>query len=123
MLKKLLDVKIVVSLGSKQIKIKVMSTFLIFTLVLVLLGIFVRIFWLPLLVIGSILCIIAGIVVSAALTAIFFQFLSLITSGLTDWGSFDTYFMYSLAFFIVAALVYASIVYDLVGFIQELFTK
>ena len=123
MLKKLLDVEKVVSLGSKQIKIKVMSTFLIFTLVLVLLGIFVRIFWKPLLIIGFILAIIVCIILSSAVTAVCFQFFSLMTSELTDWGSFDTYFMYSLVFFTVATVVRGFIIYDIVDFVKELFTN
>ena len=100
-----------------------MNTFLLYTLILVILGILVRIFWKPLLIIGIILCIIAGIIVSSALTAIFFQFISLITSELTDWGSFNTYFKYSLVFFTVATVVRGFIVYDIVDMIKELFEK
>jgi hypothetical protein len=104
-----------------------MAAFLIFTLVLVLLGIFVRIFWVPLLVIGSILYIAGGIVLSSAVTAICFQFFSLITSELSDWGSFYTYFTYSLVFFTVAIIVYGCIVYDMatltINYVKELFGK
>ncbi len=104
-----------------------MTTFLIFTLVLVLLGIFVRIFWVPLLVIGSILYIAGGIVLSSAVTAVCFQFFSLMTSGLSDWGSFYTYFTYALVFFTVAIIVYGCIVYDIailaIDFVKDLFGK
>ena len=104
-----------------------MSTFLIYTLVLVLLGIFVRIFWKPLLVVGSIFFIAMGIALSSAITAVCFQFFTLMTSGLADWGSFHTYFMYSLVFFTVAIIVYGCIVYDMaslaIDFIKELFGK
>ena len=104
-----------------------MSTFLIFTLVLVLLGIFVRIFWKPLLIIGSIFFIAGGIVLSSAVTAVCFQFFSLMTSGLSDWGSFYTYFTYALVFFTVAIIVYGCIVYDIailaIDFVKDLFGK
>ena len=104
-----------------------MSNFLLFTLIMVSLGIFVRLFWIQLLVIGSILFIILGIIVSAALTALCFQFFSLMFSQLNDAGSFHTYFIYSLVFFTVAMLVYMSIVSDIftmgIDFIRNLFGK
>jgi hypothetical protein len=104
-----------------------MTTFLIYTLVLVLLGIFVRIFWKPLLIMGSIFFIAGGIALSSAVTAVCFQFFSLMTSGLSDWGSFYTYFTYSLVFFTVGIVVYGCIVYDMaslaIDFVKELFGK
>lgn len=104
-----------------------MTTFLFYTFILVLLGILVRIFWKPLLVIGSIFFIAMGIALSSAITAVCFQFFTLMTSGLSDWGSFHTYFMYALVFFTVAIIVYGCIVYDIailaIDFVKELFGK
>jgi hypothetical protein len=100
-----------------------MNTFLLYTLILVILGILVRIFWKQLLVIGIVLYIIAGILLCSAVTAICFQFFSLMTSELTDWGSFSTYFKYSCVFYTIATIVYVCIVYDIVDMIKELFEK
>lgn len=104
-----------------------MTTFLFYTFILVLLGILVRIFWKPLLIIGSILYVAGCIVLSSVVTAVCFQFFSLITSELSDWGSFHTYFTYSLVFFTVAVVVYGCIVYDMasltIDFVKELFGK
>lgn len=104
-----------------------MTAFLFYTFVLIFLGILIRIFWVQLLIIGTILYIIAGIVLCSAITAVCFQFFTLMTSQLSDWGSFYTYFMYSLVFFTIAMLVYGCIVYDIVNsvlsFIQNLFKK
>jgi hypothetical protein len=104
-----------------------MTTFLFYAFILVLLGILVRIFWKPLLVLGSTLAILAGIAVSSAITAVCFQFFTLMTSELSDWGSFSMYFKYCFVFFTVAIVVYGCIVYDLVNigvrFVHKLFTK
>jgi len=102
-------------------------SFFLFTIAVILLGIFIRVFWVQLLVIGSILFIILGIIISAALTALCFQFFSLMFSQFNDAGSFHTYFMYSLVFFTVAMVVYMSIVSDIfsmsINFIRNLFGK
>lgn len=104
-----------------------MANFLLFTFVLVLLGILVRVFWVQLLAVGLVLSIILGIIVSAAFTALCFQFFSLMTSNLNDAGSFHTYFIYSLIFFTAAMIVYVCIVSDIIGigidFIHNLFRK
>ena len=114
----------VVSLGSKQYN---MAAFLFYMLVLISLGIFVRLFWIQLAIIGAILMFVLGIVVCSAITAICFQFFSLMTSQLNDYGSFAMYFKYSAIFYIVAYIIYGCIMYDLfdigIEFIQSVFRK
>jgi len=104
-----------------------MAAFLFYTLVLISLGLFVRLFWIELVIIGAILMFVLGIVVCSTITAICFQFFSLMTSQLNDHGSFATYFMYSAVFYTVMMVVYGCIVYDLfnigVEFIQNVFRK
>lgn len=89
-----------------------MTTFLLFTFLLVCLGIFVRVFWVPLLVIGSILIVILGIIISAGLTAIVLQIAHAICTGGNP-AEFSTFFAYSAVFYTVAMFVYASIVGDI----------
>lgn len=103
-----------------------MTTFLLYTLLLVCLGIFVRTFWVPLSVIGAIIVIILGIIASAWVTALVFTVISTVfTQG--ELVGFSTYFMYSLVFFIVATIVYGAIVADIfeygIDFIKTLFKK
>ena len=99
-----------------------MTTFLLYTSLLVCLGILVRIFWIPLVFIGGIVFIILGIVVSAGVTAFTFE---LINAILTDgtWIGFSTYFTYSAIFYTVIMLVYMSIISDAVGISLDLLRK
>ena len=85
-----------------------MAMFLLYTFLLVCLGILVRIFWIPLVFIGGIVFIILGIVVSAGVTAFA---LELIHAILTDgtWTGFSTYFTYSAIFYTVMMLIYLTI--------------
>jgi hypothetical protein len=99
-----------------------MTTFLLFTFLLVCLGIFVRIFWIPLMFIGSILFIILGIIVSAGITAFTFEMIHAICTDGT-WTGFSTYFAYSAVFYTVAIFVYASIVGDIFEMAINFFKK
>lgn len=99
-----------------------MTTFLLFTLLLVCLGIFVRIFWIPLMFIGSILIIILGIIVSAGITAFIFEMIhAMCTDG--TWTGFSTYFAYSAVFYAVIMFVYVSIVGDIFKMALNFFKK
>jgi hypothetical protein len=103
-----------------------MAIFLLYTFLVICIGIFVRIFWLPLLIVGAILVILAGITVSAAVTALVFTMLhAMFTQG--EWTGFSTYFTYSFVFFVAATLVYGAIVSDIydygVIFMRRIFRK
>jgi len=99
-----------------------MSTFLFYVLLLVCLGIFVRIFWVPLLVIGSILFTILGIIVSAGITATVFVFIRAMCSQ-GEISGFSTYFMYSTVFYTVAVFIYGGIIKDLGTMVLNFFKK
>jgi len=99
-----------------------MAMFLLYTFLLVCLGILVRIFWIPLVFIGGIVFIILGIVVSAGVTAFA---LELIHAILTDgtWTGFSTYFTYSAIFYTVMMLIYISIISNGIGIGLDLLRK
>ena len=99
-----------------------MAMFLLYTFLLVCLGILVRIFWIPLVFIGGIVFIILGIVVSAGVTAFA---LELIHAILTDgtWTGFSTYFTYSAIFYTVMILIYISIISNGIGIGLDLLRK
>ena len=103
-----------------------MIVFLLYTLLLVCLGILVRIFWIPLMVTGAILVILAGIIVSAGLTASILTAIQAIATN-SEFLGFNTYFIYSLVFFVVASCVYGAIISDIfeysVGIIRSIFKK
>lgn len=91
-----------------------MSTFLLYTFLLVCLGILIRIFWVPLMFIAGFLFIILGIIVCAGVTAIIFEVVRAIcTDG--NLTGFYTYFIYFAVFYTVMMVVYMSIVADIVG--------
>ena len=97
-----------------------MGTFIFYTILLIAIGIFVRIFWIPILFVGSILIIILGIIVSSAVTAFVFEiFYAILNNG--EWGGYNTYFAYSLVFFIVLTSVYMSIVSDITNLAIDFF--
>ena len=99
-----------------------MAMFLLYAFLLVCLGIFIRIFWIPLVFIGSILFIILGIIVCAGVTAFT---LELIHAILTDgtWTGFSTYFTYSAVFYTAMMLIYMSIISDTIGIGLDLLRK
>ena len=99
-----------------------MTTFLVYTLILICLGILVRIFWIPLMIIGSLLLIILGIIVCAGVTAFTFEIIhALCTDG--TWTGFSTYFAYSAVFYTVMMLVYVTIIGDIFGMVIKFFKK
>jgi len=102
-------------------------SFLLFVLVVVILGLFIRLFWYPLLIMVLIIKIIIGIILSSALTAICFEFFTWILSKGEYYGSFSTYFKYAMVFFTVATIVYYCIISDIIdmgiNFIRYVFKK
>ncbi len=93
--------------------------FLFYTIIIILLGIFIRIFWVQIYILWLVLLYIIGILLSSVITAITFQFFTgMLTQG-ENWGSFITYFWYSLVFFIVAMTVYICIITDLVEIVVK----
>ena len=99
-----------------------MTAFLFYTFALICLGIFIRIFWIPLAVVGAILGIVLGIIVCAGTTALVFTILGTVcTNG--ELVNFSTYFAYSSVFYTVMTCVYIAIVGDLVGMLLSLFRK
>lgn len=96
-----------------------MLAFIFYTVLMIVIGIIVRLFWVPILIIGSILIIILGIIVSSAVTAFVFEmFNALFTNG--QWDGFKTYFAYSLVFFTVSTVVYMAIVKDIFKILYKL---
>ena len=89
-----------------------MTTFLLYTLTLVCLGIFIRIFWVPLAIIGGILMVTLGILISAGITALTIEVIHAMITGGT-WTGFSTYFVYSAVFYIVLTGIYIGIMSDI----------
>jgi len=104
-----------------------MANFLLFTLVVVLLGIFIRIFWVQLFIIGAIIGIILNILACSLITALCFCFFAWFLSQGEGYGSLGTYFQYSLVAYTVGYIVYMLIIYDLIGigfkYIRRIFGK
>ena len=102
-----------------------MLVFLMYTFIIIFLGIIIRFFWLQIYIVGVILLIIFGVFLSSAITAITFQFFTLMFTQGENWGSFSTYFFYSLVFFVVATLVYVCVISDIINiaiqFIRNIF--
>jgi hypothetical protein len=99
-----------------------MTTFLLYAFAVVCLGILVRIFWIPLVVIGGILFIILGILICAGVTAFTLEMVhALCTDG--TWTGFSTYFAYSTVFYTVIMLVYMAIIGDIFGTVMKFFRK
>ena len=99
-----------------------MTTFLLYAFAVVCLGILVRIFWIPLMVVGGILFIILGILVCAGVTAFTLEMIhALCTDG--TWTGFSTYFAYSAVFYTVMMLVYMAIIGDIFGMVIKFFKK
>ena len=99
-----------------------MTTFLLYTSALICLGILIRIFWIPLMFIGSILFIILGIILCAGVTAFTFEMMHAICTDGT-WTGFSTYFTYSAVFYTVMMLVYMTIIGDIFRMIIKFFKK
>ena len=99
-----------------------MTTFLLYAFAVVCLGILIRIFWIPLMVIGGILFIILGILVCAGVTAFTIEMIhALYTDG--TWTGFASYFAYSAILYTVIMLVYMAIIGDIFGMAVKFFKK
>lgn len=102
-------------------------TFIFYSIIVILLGIFVRKFWLQIYMAWNLLLIILGTLVSASIIAICFQFFTIIFTHGESYGSFYTYFMYSLVFMFTIMIVWVCIVTDLinmtVGLLKNIFNN
>ena len=98
-----------------------MLIFLFYTLILIFLGIIIRFFWVQIYIAGVILLTILGILLSSAITAITFQFFTWMFTQGEGWGSFTTYFLYSLVFFVVATIVYLCVISDIINIVIQFF--
>lgn len=91
-----------------------MTAFLFYTIALIILGILIRIFWKPLMVITTVIIGILLIIVWSAITAVSIECIkALVTDG--TWSGFSTFFKYALVFYSVATVVYFSIYFDLLN--------
>ncbi len=91
-----------------------MTAFLFYTIVLICLGILIRIFWVPLMAIFTVLLGILLIICWSGITAFTIECIkALVTDG--TWSGFATFFKYSLVFYTVATVVYFSILFDLLS--------
>ena len=97
-----------------------MLAFIFYTVLMIVIGIIVRLFWVPILIIWSIFIMILGIIISSAVTAFVFEmFHSLFTNG--QWDRYNTYFAYTIVFFTVSSFVYMAIVNDIFKIIYKFF--
>jgi hypothetical protein len=92
-----------------------MIPFLFYSIIIILLGIFVRLFWLQIYIVWNILLIILGCIVSACVISICFQLFTLILTQGESYGSFSTYFAYSLVLMSTIIIVYFFIVTDIIN--------
>ena len=94
-----------------------MTAFLFYSVTLITLGILIRIFWVPLIAIFTVLLGILLIIVWSAITAVSIECIkALITDGI--WSGFNTYFKYSLVFYSVVTAVYFGILFDLLNLVS-----
>lgn len=102
-----------------------MIPFLFYSIIIILLGIFVRLFWLQIYIAWNIFLIILGCIVSACVISICFQLFTLILTQCESYGSFTTYFAYSLVLMSTIIIVYIFIVTDIINmsirFIRNIF--
>ena len=92
-----------------------MISLIVYSILVILLGIFVRIFWLQIYIAWNILLIILGYLVSSCVISICFQFFTLILTQGESYGSFATYFAYSLVLMSTIIIVYFFIVTDIIN--------
>jgi hypothetical protein len=104
-----------------------MISFILYSIIVILIGFFVRIFWLEIYILWNIFLIILGCLVSSCVIAICFQFFTLILTKGESYGSFSTYFAYSLVLMSTISIVWICIVSDIInmaiGFLKFLFKK
>lgn len=104
-----------------------MIPFIVYSVIIILLGIFIRIFWLEIYIVWNIFLIIIGCLVSSSVIAICFQLFTLILTKGESYGSFTTYFAYSLVFMSTMSIVWVCIVSDIISmatnFLKSIFYK
>jgi len=92
-----------------------MISFILYSIIVILIGLLVRIFWLEIYILWNIFLIILGCLVSSCVIAICFQFFTLILTQGESYGSFATYFAYSLVLMSTIIIVYFFIVTDIIN--------
>jgi hypothetical protein len=104
-----------------------MISFILYSIIVILIGLLVRIFWLEIYILWNIFLIILGCLVSSSVIAICFQFFTLILTKGESYGSFTTYFAYSLVFMSTITIVWICIVLDIISmaidFLKYIFNK
>jgi len=100
---------------------------IVYSTIIILLGIFVRIFWLQIYIAWNILLVIVGCIVSASIISICLQFFNWVLTNGESYGSFSTYFAYSLVLMSTITIVWICIVSDIInmaiGFLKYIFNK
>ena len=96
--------------------------FILSALLMILVGLFVRRYWIILLLIWYSLQAIVGIVISSWITALILTMLNFLTNG-NVWEGFNTYWMYSAVFFVVGSIVYVCIWVDIFTAIGNLISS
>ena len=86
--------------------------FILYSLLMILIGLFVRRYWIILLLIWYSIQAIVGIVISSWMTALVLTMLNFLTNG-NVWEGFNTFWMYSAVFFVVGSIVYVCIWVDI----------
>jgi hypothetical protein len=104
-----------------------MISFILYSNIVILIGLFVRIFWLEIYILWNIFLIILGCLVSSCVIAICFQFFTLILTKGESYGSFSTYFAYSLVLMSTISIVWICIVSDVInmaiGLLRYIFNR
>ena len=96
--------------------------FILYSLLMILIGLFVRRYWIILLLIWYSIQAIVGIVISSWMTAMVLTMLNYLTNG-NVWEGFNTYWMYSGVFFVVGSIVYVCIWMDIFTAIGNLISS
>jgi hypothetical protein len=104
-----------------------MISFILYSIIVILIGLLVRIFWIEIYILWNIFLIILGCLVSSSVIAICFQFFTLILTQGESYGSFATYFAYSLVLMSTITIVWICIVSDIInmaiGILRYIFNR
>jgi hypothetical protein len=98
-----------------------MISFIFYSIVVIFLGIFIRIFWLEIYIVWNIILIILGCLTSSCAIAICFQLFTLVLTKGESYGSFTSYFTYSLVLMSTITIVWICIVSDIINMAIGLF--
>lgn len=99
-----------------------MVPFLIYTIVMILLGLFVRTFWLELLVIWYIFLWILNLIIGSWLITVVVKMYHFLING-NVWEDFNTTWAYCAVFYTVLNVVYLFIIADIATIILKILTN